>query len=83
MSLRSGGLTCHSTSKDLAKLKYNINKFLEIKMSDDSNNFYDELEEKHRREEAESKKPKMVVSGKSVFQLKEIKDKKTGKADKD
>jgi len=52
-------------------------------MSEDSNNYYDELEEKHKREEAEAKKPKMVVTGKSVFQLKEIKDKKTGKADKD
>jgi len=36
----------------------------------------EELEEKLKREEAEKKKAKMAVSGRSVFILKKIKDSK-------
>lgn len=42
----------------------------------------EELEEKLKREEEEKKKAKMDVSGRSVFTIKNIKDKRTHRKDK-
>ena len=52
------------------------------KSDDNKNAELDRIEDKLIRDEAESKKAEMPVSGKSVFEIKRMKGKKTGRDDK-